>query len=242
MIAFWIVAVVAAITSTRGVAEGLGAAGFTSPEFESSRVDQLLIDRLGANPTASVYVVYQDPAGNISAADPEFARQIEDSMIDVRSLPEIGRVMTPVDNPDQIAPDGRSAYAMLALRAEAADSRRLVGNIRQALRPAAAGHVGGARSSTATFCSDRTRPQACGPHVSVRRSRADRGLRLARPRRRAGLIGGAAVVTLAVIAVLSRFVDLSVFSLNLITMLGLGLGIDYSLIIVSRFREQLAQL
>ena len=36
-----------------------------------------------------------------------------------------------------------------------------------------------------------------------------------------GLIGGAAVVvTLAVVAVLSRFVDLSVFSLNLITMLG----------------------
>jgi RND superfamily putative drug exporter len=36
-------------------------------------------------------------------------------------------------------------------------------------------------------------------------------------------------------------VEMSIFSLNLATMLGLGLGIDYSLFIVSRFREELAR-
>src|SRR5205823_8547041 len=34
---------------------------------------------------------------------------------------------------------------------------------------------------------------------------------------------------------------MSIFSLNLATMLGLGLGIDYSLFIVSRFREEIAR-
>ena len=34
--------------------------------------------------------------------------------------------------------------------------------------------------------------------------------------------------------------DVSVFALNLVTGLGLGLGIDYSLLVVSRFREELA--
>jgi hypothetical protein len=38
---------------------------------------------------------------------------------------------------------------------------------------------------------------------------------------------------------LSQVFELSIFSLNLATMLGLGLGIDYSLFIVSRFREEL---
>ena len=34
--------------------------------------------------------------------------------------------------------------------------------------------------------------------------------------------------------------DVSIFALNLVTGLGLGLGIDYALLVVNRFREQLA--
>ena len=34
--------------------------------------------------------------------------------------------------------------------------------------------------------------------------------------------------------------DVSVFSISLVTALGLGLAIDYSLFVVSRFREELA--
>ena len=38
---------------------------------------------------------------------------------------------------------------------------------------------------------------------------------------------------------LSLFGDVSIFSVNIVTMLGLGLAIDYSLFVVSRFREEL---
>jgi len=41
-------------------------------------------------------------------------------------------------------------------------------------------------------------------------------------------------------AVVGRAFDLSFFILNMITMMGLALGIDYSLVIVQRFREELA--
>ena len=43
-----------------------------------------------------------------------------------------------------------------------------------------------------------------------------------------------------VLYVISLFTDVSVFSLNLVTGLGLALGIDYSLLIINRFREELA--
>ena len=57
-----------------------------------------------------------------------------------------------------------------------------------------------------------------------------------------GVVGGTAVaLTLALMVVLGQFAELSIFSLNLATMLGLGLGIDYSLFVVSRFREELAR-
>ena len=42
-----------------------------------------------------------------------------------------------------------------------------------------------------------------------------------------------------VLYVTTLFTDVSIFSINLVTALGLGLAIDYSLLIVSRFREEL---
>jgi RND superfamily putative drug exporter len=50
-------------------------------------------------------------------------------------------------------------------------------------------------------------------------------------------IAGALLAVLGV----SQFTDVSVFALNLITGLGMGLGIDYALLIVNRFREELGR-
>ena len=56
------------------------------------------------------------------------------------------------------------------------------------------------------------------------------------------VIAGVAVVgTEFILDLLTRVTDVSIFSLNLTTGLGLGLAIDYSLLMVSRFREALAQ-
>ncbi len=53
-------------------------------------------------------------------------------------------------------------------------------------------------------------------------------------------VGGFAIVgTLLVLRVLASLTDVSIYALNLTTALGLGLAIDYSLFIVSRYREEL---
>jgi RND superfamily putative drug exporter len=55
------------------------------------------------------------------------------------------------------------------------------------------------------------------------------------------LVGGVAVVgTFLSLFVIAQVTSVSVFSINLTTALGLGLAIDYSLFVVSRFREELA--
>jgi putative drug exporter of the RND superfamily len=51
--------------------------------------------------------------------------------------------------------------------------------------------------------------------------------------------GGAVVVALAVIWAVAGVTQMSIFVLNLATLLGLGLGVDYSLLMTSRFREEL---
>jgi uncharacterized membrane protein YdfJ with MMPL/SSD domain len=56
------------------------------------------------------------------------------------------------------------------------------------------------------------------------------------------LLGGLAIVaTFFALRIVASFVDLSVFALNLTTGLGLGLAIDYSLFMVSRYREESAK-
>ena len=54
-------------------------------------------------------------------------------------------------------------------------------------------------------------------------------------------VGGLAVVGgLAGVGVLARFTDVSTYSTNIVTLIGLGVAIDYSLFIVNRFREEMS--
>ena len=49
---------------------------------------------------------------------------------------------------------------------------------------------------------------------------------------------GGVFTTLAVLVAATYFGDVSIFSVNVVNMLGIGLGIDYGLLMVNRFREE----
>jgi len=54
------------------------------------------------------------------------------------------------------------------------------------------------------------------------------------------LVGVLAItIALGLVTIAARYTPMSVFVLNITTMVGLGVGIDYSLLIVTRFREEL---
>jgi len=64
-----------------------------------------------------------------------------------------------------------------------------------------------------------------------------------------GLVAALTPLVVGVVAILgaftvtrvvSQFTEVSVFAANVITLLGLGMAIDYALFVVSRFREELA--
>jgi uncharacterized membrane protein YdfJ with MMPL/SSD domain len=56
------------------------------------------------------------------------------------------------------------------------------------------------------------------------------------------LVGGFAIVlTFLLLRLIDQFAGLSIFAVNLVTGVGLGLGIDYSLFVLSRYREELAR-
>jgi len=56
------------------------------------------------------------------------------------------------------------------------------------------------------------------------------------------MVGGIAVIgALAVVRLLTTVTEVSVFSVNVISLLGMGLAIDYALFVISRYREELAR-
>jgi len=56
------------------------------------------------------------------------------------------------------------------------------------------------------------------------------------------IVGGVTVVlSMTLLKLCTVFVDISVYAANVVSMLGLGLAIDYGLFIVSRFREELSK-
>jgi putative drug exporter of the RND superfamily len=56
------------------------------------------------------------------------------------------------------------------------------------------------------------------------------------------VVGGfAIVITFLLLRLIDQFAGLSIFAVNLVTGIGLGLSIDYSLFILSRYREELAR-
>jgi RND superfamily putative drug exporter len=241
VIALWAIVLLTALPFAPRVFRSLSAGGFGSPDLEAARAGELLANRFGSSP-ASLVLVYSDPAGQLRASDPTFQGEVEASLQEIRQQPQVERIVTGAENPRQISPDGQVEYVTLSLRGEA--GREDLTRIEQMLQPTSLELT---LTGAPVFYQDifdvterdlrraevLSIPMAAAALVFVFGSLVAGVL--------PGLIGGTAVaVTLAVMALLSQVFELSIFSLNLATMLGLGLGIDYSLFLVSRFREELA--
>src|ERR1700737_4509011 len=91
------------------VFRSLTAGGFSSPDLEAFRASQLLSDRFGSNPS-NLVLVYQDPENALAADDPALTQQVEDSLVEVKQLAVVERVVTASTNARQIAPDRRGQY------------------------------------------------------------------------------------------------------------------------------------
>ncbi|MBV9357021.1 MAG: MMPL family transporter [Chloroflexi bacterium] len=243
LVAAWVVLLLVAIPAVPAVFRVLSAGGFSADDLEAVRAGQLLADRFGSS-TLDVYAVYTDPSGALPASGEQFKADVDASLAQVRSLPEVDHVTTPATQPGQVAPDDQAAYATIAVKSDAADSRDVLPHIEQALQPT---------GLTVTFTGASVFYQDI---YDVTERDLRRAEVISFPFAAAalllvfgsvvagavpGVVGGASVlVTFGILVLASRFTNLSIFSLNLTTMLGLGLGIDYSLFIVSRFREELS--
>jgi RND superfamily putative drug exporter len=149
--------------------------------------------------------------------------------------------VTSVENPPEIAPDGRVARASFTL-ASGDDARRkaAVAQLKQLAQPLQ-GHGGVAFASPWFDQQQMPSSEGLGLLAAVVvllvafGSVVAMGLPIA-----TALLGIGIAVSL--VSILARFMTTPEFTPQVATMIGLGVGIDYALFIVSRYRDALARL
>jgi len=240
-------AVVLAAVLGAGVFSELDAGGFEDPASESTRVTELVADRFGAGQADLVLLV--DPVdGDVDSPVSRAAGEALGELIS--SDPDVAQWFSYWSLGG--APPLRSAdggTALVLVRTQGDDNARFDAGERIAeaargidpavlVTPAGPQAVNGA--VTHTIEADLARAEMIVVPITlvllvlVFAGLVAAGLPL--------LIGGIAVLgTFFSLWAVAQVTDVSIFSINLVTALGLGLAIDYSLFIVSRFREELAK-
>ncbi|MHB8620822.1 MAG: MMPL family transporter, partial [Chloroflexota bacterium] len=237
----WIIVVLVAAPWFPRVSGFLRVGGFSSKNIESARARATIRKALGQNLT-TVVVVYSSPV--LVATDPRFIAQVNQSLAGVRGLPGVAQVVEHTINSRQISPDRHTAYEQIVLNSTADNSPYLLPDIERHITPPPGLNM--VVAGEPVFYADIVRlsatdlrraetvafPIAAVVLVLVFGSVVAAGVPL--------VVGGASVlVTIALIALIAQFHEMSIFVLNVTTMLGLGLGVDYALFVTNRFREEI---
>ena len=243
IVAAWAVLLLAALPFAPQAPGALSAGGFILDDLESARAKQVLQEELGAEPSAFVLVYSSD---TLRAGTREWLAAVNEATAGVATAPHVTRILSHALSPRQVSADGRTAYDIVFLDLPPDDSPDAIPPVEAALRevpglrvqiaggPAFYGDVQAVTESDLRRSELISLPLAALALLLVFGSLVAAGVPLA--------VGGASVlVALAGIFVVASVIPMSIFVLNLATLLGLGLGVDYSLLMTSRFREELAR-
>ncbi len=225
------------------VDEPMKVGGFSSDDTEAARARTVLEQELGFSPS-SLVVIYQSET--LRATDPAFLEQVEESLRDVESAPGVTSVILPSAQSQLIAADESTAYAIVGVDLPPEVAQRDVPAFKEVLRATpdldvlvAGGPAFYADIETVSQRDLRRAELIAFPFAALALLLVFGSVVAAAVPLTVGGLGVAAIL-LSLFGI-AHITDLSIFVLNLATMLGLGLAVDYSLFITSRYREELAR-
>ena len=243
VIGAWILIVLCALPFAPQAPGALQAGGFDLPTLESARSRAALESELGAPPSALVLAI---SSTTLTPGTPQFETAAQRAVAGVASAPHVVGSRSHLIAPTQINVEKKIVYDVILLDLKPDDSPAALEGIQAALvevdgiKVAVAGGPSFYADIQSVSETDLQRselislPLAAVVLLLVFGSAVAAGLPLA--------VGGATViVALAAIFGVAQATRMSIFVLNLTTLLGLGLGVDYSLLLVSRFREELGR-
>jgi trehalose monomycolate/heme transporter len=229
-----------------GVFGRLSGGGFDTPGSESSLAAERIEGSFGRQ-DADVAVVYA--SNTLTVADPAFRTEVENTLagLPAEDLARVTTLWSPDGSPALASEDGRQTLVLLQLAgADEAEREEVYLELADFLVAENLDTYRGGAIPTFVEVNeqieqDLSRAETLSAPillvllVLVFGSLAAASLPLA--------IGLLAILgAFTALNLISQFTDVSVYSINIVIMLGLGLAIDYALFIVSRFREEMRGL
>jgi RND superfamily putative drug exporter len=236
----------------KDVESHLKAAGFTDSASESEQATKMLRDSLGYNPNPAIVLVVRAPGGGkLDTSSPLVQREVARISREASKVEYVGRVVNPLREPRAaaglIARDGESLVIPAYL--STLDVQDAGGYAAEGVEPiiassklnvAMGGFAAGFNETNDQTRDDLTKAELIAFPVLtllllfVFRSVIAAAIPL--------LLGVISIVgTLLVLRVMAGVTDTSVFALNIATGLSLGLAVDYALLMVSRYREEMGR-
>ncbi len=242
MLAFWGLVLITGAFFAPKLGGQLKGGGFDGSGSEAERVQDIMVEEFGVSP-AALTVVFEDES--LSARSEEFRRAESAALEPLREMEETSFVAnySETRDPRFISQAGSKSYAVIGFDVSLDETQDLVSEVREKVRsdelttyvtgaPAVYLDITNATSEDIRQAEKYAFPLALVILILAFGTLVAAGIPI--------LIGGVTVLTaLTALYFLAGIYDMSVFVLSIATMLSLGLGIDYALFAVSRFREEL---
>jgi putative drug exporter of the RND superfamily len=240
-----VLSALASLTLASRVSSALTTGGWYDPSSESQLVAQKLARDFGEG--GGSFIVLFSGSGRSDAASPAFQGEIASSLKTLTTDPRVASVVGYAQTGSSrfISTTGDASWVLVNLNMSADSAIDAVGSLQSEIGPVPglAVQLTGSAPLNAAMSAQSERDLSRAETVSlpialiilalVFGTLVAAGLPL--------LVAGLTIpTTLAIVYLVAQRLTMSIFVTSVVTMLGLALAIDYSLFMVSRFREELA--
>ncbi len=236
---------VVSLVGSNGLADNLSAGGFADNDSEAIMARTLIEDASGASSAANVVALVRPGGAVTSAAGQTAIAKVRATLAADAGVANVASPYEGGGGKEQISADGESAYLVVAFTAQDDDAKidtakRLEAAVKGDTTVLLGGESVVADQVTTIVGEDLARAEALVfPLLIILSLWIFRGLIASVLPVAMGAVS--IFISFLAIAVANSITTMSVFALNLVISLSLGLAIDYSLLVVSRYREELAK-
>lgn len=241
IVALALLLVAGSAIAARDVFDVVKPFAFQDPDSESSRATELYESATGTQPPPGVVALVEVPSGADSSAGRSRVEEVAEAL---SSVPGIATTDAADGRSGLVSKEGRAALVVGSLIRDVNDPAEVGEAAEQRLvrfdgvllgGPAVAAHQINEQSEADV----RRIELVVAPILLIICLWVFRGVVAAT----LPLIIGAfsILVSIALLRMIAELVEIDVFSITIVTGLGLGLAIDYNLLIVSRYREEIAR-
>lgn len=217
--------------------------GFKDPHSKSAKASDLMNEKIGYSYNRFLIMYTSEYSFK---TNPKYLNEIKNSLDNLKKFPLEHLIIYPIENNKQISNDGYAAYALVLFKSNKEVDDKLLTQFKDLIKepPHLEMNLGGQPIFMADTKEQTQRDLYKAEHIGIPAaiitmlivfgSVIAASLPII-------LSGMSALLILGALYCVGHYFVLSVFTLNIALLLGLCLILDYSLLIISRFKDELAK-